>query len=254
MPGTVRLADAQRDFLELLEGDRADSRPFTHGPVPIRRALNVHRATIQRGLINALSLSYPTIQALVGTAFFDSMAIAYGRTHPRCDPTLARYGDAFRRFLADYVPARDLLYLVDVAELDHAVQYCQAANEGSEPFEIDPSVTLELPTSLMLLALDYPADRIRAAIFENDDAALTSIDMTPKPRAAAIWRSGRSVIVKSLAPAAMRFLVALQSGACPEDALAAAASAQEGDVLTTLQQDVFAAPFARVRPNLEEVE
>ncbi len=250
----MRLAELQSRFVALVEGADDDQRILLPGPVPLRHALDVHRGTIETGFTRVLSLGYPTVEALVGAGFFEQMARDYHGTGPRSDATLACYGAGFAAFVADYERAANLPYLSDIALLDHAVERCQNATDDHELFAIDASVSLGLPTSLILLTLAFPAAEIRAAIFDNDDDALASLDIAPRRRAAAVWRSGRNVIVKSLAPSAMRFLAALKSGATPETALAAAAADQPGDILKTLQTDVFAAPFARVRPHPQEAE
>ncbi|MFA6115277.1 MAG: putative DNA-binding domain-containing protein [Sphingomonas sp.] len=250
----MRLTELQVHFAELLEGGIDIPGIFASGPVPIGRALEVHRATIGNGFMRVLALGYPTVEALVGAGFFERMALDYHDTPSlRMDAALADYGKAFPGFAAGYAPVQSLPYLADVARLDRAVDHCQGAEAANERFVIDETVSLELPRSLRLLALAFPAVEIRAAIFDGDDGALGKLDITPRRRAAAVWRSGRSVVVSPMAPSAMRFLATLKAGATPDAALAAAAGEQPADVLTTLQTDVFAAAFARVRPSHEKV-
>lgn len=250
----MRLTELQVHFAELLEGGAAIPGIFASGPVPIGRALEVHRATIESGFVRVLALGYPTVEALVGADFFGRVALDYHDTPAsRRDPTLADYGQAFPGFVTDYAAVQSLPYLADVARLDQAVDRCQGAEDASEPFIIDETVSLELPRSLTLLAMAFPAVEIRAAVFNGDDGALGKLDIAPHRRAAAVWRSGRSVVVSPMAPSAMRFLATLKAGAAPDAALAAAACEQPADVLTTLQTDVFAAAFARVRPSHEKV-
>jgi len=250
----MRLAELQSRFVALVESAADDPGIFAPGPVPLRHALDVHRGTIESGFARVLSLGYPTVEALVGVGFFEHMARDYHDTGPQSDATLACYGAGFATFVASFEHAAGLPYLSDIALLDHAVERCQGAKDDHELFAIDTSVSLGLPTSLILLALAFPAAEIRAAIFDNDDDALATLDIAPRRRAAAVWRSGRSVMVKSIAPSAMRFLTALKSGATPDAALAAAAAEQPADILETLQTDVFAAPFAQVRPHPQEAE
>jgi hypothetical protein len=66
-------------------------------------------------LINALAASYPTIEQLVGRDWFRACANAYVRAHPPRSPVLALYGETFPVFLAQFAPAAELPYLVDVA-------------------------------------------------------------------------------------------------------------------------------------------
>lgn len=252
----MRLAELQTQFVAMLDGDTDISSIFALGPVPISRAFEVHRITIASAFIRVLAICYPTVEALVGAEFFERMALDYRDTRLEMDATLRGYGKAFGCFVAGYEHARGLPYLADVARLDWAVDQCQAAEDDFEHFAIDQSVSLELSTSLTLLTLSFPATQIRAAIFDNDEDALAALDMSACRRAAAVWRAGRNVIVSSLALSAFGFLTALKAGATPDDALAAAAAANEhpADVLRTLQTDVFAAAFARVRHHNNKVD
>jgi hypothetical protein len=182
------------------------------------------------------------------------MALEYHHVCPKSDATLSDYGNGFPHFVAANEHVHRLPYLGDVALLDRAVDRAQCADDRYERFVIDPAVSLDLPKSLAPLVLEFPATEIRAAIFDNDERALETLDITPRRRAAAIWRSGRSVMVSPLAPSAAIFLAALQSGGAPDAALAAAAAEQPADVLATLRAEVFAAPFARVHPQDDKVE
>jgi hypothetical protein len=251
----MRLAELQGYFTWLLDGDLVISGIFAGGPVSVQRAVQVHRATIESGFVRVLALGYPTVEALVGTEFFERMALDYRDTSsPEADATLAQFGKGFTSFVAEYAHVQNLPYLADVARLDQAVEHCQGADDDREQFFIDVAVSLELPKSLTLLALAFPAVEIRAAIFDEDVGALENLDIAPRRRAAVVWRSGRNVIVSPLAPSAMKFLASLKAGRTPDVALAAAADEQPSDVLTTLQTDVFAATFARVCPSHEKVK
>ncbi|HEX4270468.1 MAG TPA: DNA-binding domain-containing protein, partial [Rhizomicrobium sp.] len=78
-----------------------------------RVALSVHRNTVLTALVNALRLTYPTADELVGARFFDQVALAYARSNPPRGASLSDYGDGFPDFLADYAPARDVDCLAD---------------------------------------------------------------------------------------------------------------------------------------------
>lgn len=250
----MRLGEVQARFAALLEGGTGPEGLFASGPVEICQALGVHRSTIATGFIRALATGYPTVEALVGTEFFERMALDYHQVCPSADATLSDYRKCFPCFLAAMEHVHGLPYLADVARLDRAVDRCQHADNNRERFLIDPAISLDLPKSLALLPLTFPAADIRAAIVDNDHRALETLDAVRRPRAAAIWRAGRIVIVSSLAPSAAIFLAELKSGVAVDAALAAAAAQQPADVLSTLQFEVFAAPFARVHLHSDKVE
>ena len=250
----MRLRELQDRFMSLLEDGSETADLFAAGPVGIFRALEVHRSTISTGFIRALAIGYPTVEALVGAEFFERMALDYHHVCPEADATLGDYGKCFPCFVAARDHVHRLPYLGDVALLDQAVDQSQRAADIYERFVIDPAVSIDLPKSLTLLQLAFPATEIRAAIFDNDEQALEALDIGRRRRAAAIWRSGRSVVVSSIAPSAAIFLAALKSGGTADAALAAAVAEQPNDVLATLQSDVFAAAFAHVHPHNDKVE
>src|SRR5438552_2223021 len=64
------------------------------------RGFGVHRNTVLSGLSEALRLSYPVVDRLVGSAFFDQAALAFARRTPPREPVLARYGAGFADALA----------------------------------------------------------------------------------------------------------------------------------------------------------
>lgn len=249
----MRLADLQARFAALLQGGADTGGLFASGPVEICRALEVHRSTVTSAFIRALAIGYPTVEALVGAEFFERMARDYRRVCPEADATLGDYGKCFPCFVAARENVHGLPYLGDVALLDQAVDQSQRAGDRHERFAIDPAVSLDLPKSLTLLTLAFPATEIRSAIYDNDEGTLETLDIAPRRRAAAIWRSGRNVVVSSIAPSAAIFLAALRSGEAADAALAAAAAEEPGDVLATLRSEVFAAPFARVHAHNDKV-
>jgi hypothetical protein len=248
------LGELQARFLSLLDGGAASAGLFAAGPVEICRALDVHRSTIATGFIRALAIGYPTVEALVGAEFFERMALDYHHLCPEADATLEDYGKCFPCFVANGDQIHRLPYLGDVASLDQAVEQAQRAEDVFERFAIDRAVSLDLPKSLNLLLLAFPATEIRAAIFDNDERALETLDIAPRRRAAAIWRSGRTVTVSPIAPSAAVFLATLKSGGAADAALAAAAAEEPADVLETLKSEVFAAPFACVQPHSAKVD
>lgn len=240
------LADLQRDFAcALLAGDPP---PFaTHGVLSAAEALRIHRNTVLGALAGALRLSHPTVDMLVGEAFFDRAAGLFGEAHPPRGPSLALYGEGFADFLAAWPPAMELPYLADVARLDFAIDRAMHSGTGWQRFPLDASAAIELPSDLRLLLLRHPADEIRTAM--GDDAALGRIDLSPREIALLVWRKDQQAVVRRIGPASARFLAVLQAGAPATAALAAASPGAE--TLTSIQQDIFAAPFCRVIANQE---
>ena len=235
------LADMQRDFARaVLAGDVPGVR-IASGRVPAAQAIQVHRNTVIGALVNALRLTYPSVDALVGEAFFDQAAANFAQSHPPGRGRLAGYGEGFIAFLAEHVPS--LPYLPDVARLDWAMDRATLAPDATKLFALDAAVTLEWPVSLALVRLDYPADEIRTAL--GDDAALLAIDMRAGPRDLLVWRRNGNVLTRAIRPPAAAFVETMlaNSGA---DAALSAALAMSPDALGIIQSDIFCASFCTI--------
>jgi hypothetical protein len=225
----------------LLDGDFAGlagvARP---GPFTEREALSVHRNTVVHGLVQALRLSHPTVDVLVGEAFFDQAAIAYVRDHPPAGAWLTGYGADFAAFLEGYELARGLPYLADVARFDFTVETVAglAWAEDGPTLDLGEAV-LTLDASLTLIALDYPAAAIRDAL-DLGEEALAGLDVRPHRHVLALWRLPQGAGLRVLSCASAAFIEALQHGGDLDAALGA-----DSDP-ALLQAEVFAAPFARI--------
>jgi hypothetical protein len=210
------------------------------GPIGAAEALDLHRNTALHGLINALRLSHPTVDALVGEAFFDQAALAFVQEQPPTGACLTGYGERFAAFLHTYEFAAGLAYLSDVARLDFALEAVAGQSVGQDGIELDlGEVLMTLDASLRVITLDYPAAAIRDAIEEDEDA-LGRIDMTCRRNALALWRKPGGAAIRALGPFAAAFLQALLEGGDLEAVLGS------GGDPAHLQSDVFAAPFARL--------
>jgi hypothetical protein len=210
------------------------------GPVLPSEALGIHRNTALHGLVNALRISCPTVDALVGEAFFDQAALAFVEEHPPSGVWLAGYGRSFADFLAAYAFATDLSYLADVARLDFAIEAAAAEALGQDGLRFDlGEAVLTLDASLRVLALDHPALAIREAL-ETDEDSLLAIDMTPRRHALVLWRGLDGAAIRPLSALPAAFLQALLSGGDIDSVLAG------GGDFSALQSEIFAAPFARI--------
>ena len=235
------LAELQRGFARaVLAGDAAGMN-IAQGRVSAAAALQVHRNTIIGALVNALRLTYPSVDALVGEAFFDQAASAFAEHNPPATARLAGYGEGFADFLAAHVPS--LPYLRDVARLDWAVDRALSCTAATQRMALDECVALERPVSLNLLALSWPADVIKAAL--GDDAALQGIDMTPSHRWLLVWRSGRHAMTRAITAPAAAFMEAMLAQRGSIQAIEAAI-ALSADAPRVIQSEIFAASFCTI--------
>ena len=176
---------------------RAVSRHLNAGSgmTPAEHLL-IYRRAILGTLVRALGNIYPVSRRLLGQQFFDAMARVYARETPSRSPDLARYGEDFFRFIANFEPAAELPYLPDVAKLEwHWHRAFHAADEAdidfatlSEVAETDMSrIVFRLPVSASLLASDYPVHRIWQ-VNQDDWKADQCVDLDQGGVRLIIWR------------------------------------------------------------------
>lgn len=242
------LAQLQTRMAQALWTDKADGllAQIAPGVAAAHEALGVHRNTIISGLTNALRLTYPTVDWLVGDDFFDQAAFHFSRRYPPAQMQLSDYGIEFPAFLESYAPVADLAYLADVARFDLAVDQVAAWSVEASSILVDLAngVSLKLDGSLRVLRLSYPADRIRDAR-DQDDEALAALELIPGVYCYALWRSVHGTSVQSLPAGVATFVQVVLAGGSAKTALDALMQQSGGEGLGQLQTDLFFAPFAR---------
>src|SRR6204780_5612486 len=112
MPALLELQQALRAQLlgEALPPDQASA---------LRGA--IYRNTCLSTLVNALRLSFPAVQRLVGAEFFDGSAREFIRRHPPANAWLNDYGAGFGGVLNAFAAAAALPFVADVARLEWSV-------------------------------------------------------------------------------------------------------------------------------------
>ena len=94
--------------------------PWLRGGEAGRAGLAVYRNTVAKGRADALAALYPTVERLVGEAWFREAALVFGRAEPPSGPVMDDYGHGFADWLETLPPARDLPFLGPVARIDRA--------------------------------------------------------------------------------------------------------------------------------------
>jgi hypothetical protein len=198
--------------------------------------LAIYRNTGFGTLVNALRLSFPAVQRLVGADFFEAAAREFIRVQPPCSAYLNDYGADFPGFLAGYPPAAAVAYLGDVAQLEWAVNRALHASDAprldlARLAALEQSALSQLSftphPALTLLRLEFPADSIWRAVLEQNDAAMAAIDLATGPVHLLIERDTAGVQVRALSAAAWDFTARLISG---RPLYAVLADGSEGDV------------------------
>src|SRR5262245_27924608 len=218
----------------LVAHDDAGTAPhvIASGFSPAER-LDVYRNTYASVLVNALRLSYPAVQKLVGAEFFEGASRLFIAAHPPVSACLDDYGAALPEFLAGFEPASSLPYLPEVAALEWAV--CRALH-ARDAEALAPRCLARLGdaerarlrfvphASVALLHARHPADLIWRAVLAGDDAALAAIDLAAAPAWLLIERRESGVEVERLPEREWRFAEALFAarplhaaiGECPD--------------------------------------
>lgn len=202
-------------------------------------AVAVHQNTVLGALVHALRLAFPTVAAL--SADFDQHATRYARENPPRSPVLYHYGGAFPEYL-------DSNLLRDVARFDLALDRTahQDASARTAPIEIDASLSIRLPRSLVHLRVEHPVDLIRDALAAGRPRDLEALELAPRARYFAIWRKNTDgSTVKHLTRPAGTFLAALlDSGGRAEHAMRSAMEHEPPEqVIAAIQTEILHASF-----------
>ncbi len=249
------LATLQADFSRAILGDdRSSALSMIAGdPEIAERRLSVYLNTALSGLCEALRLSYPLCEKVVGIAFFDQTALAFARLHPPVEPVLARYGAGFSGFLASVPGLAGLPYLPDLAGLEWAVD--QASHVSPDPagrrFDLAMAsgiATVTLTASLRLVSTATAVDRLWRALRDDDDRALGEVDWSIGGQWLAIHHGVDGIVVTSLSEPAWRLCAALLAGDDIDVAVAKIEANGPVDA-TALAVELLSAPFVRVALN-----
>lgn len=131
--------------------------------------LRVYRNNVFVSLTEALRACYPVVSGLVGKRFFDCAAAHYIRAYPSASGNLHDFGRELAKFIGDFPPASQLVYLPDVARLEWAYQEVFHAAEpapldfarlASVPSDRYSDLRFELHPASRLFASPFPVLRI----------------------------------------------------------------------------------------------
>ncbi len=217
------LAGFQQDFSRaLFQRDDEPVLPLLSGDLESlnRQRLDIYRNNVFHSLGTALGDLYPVIKRLVGEPFFMATAAEYIRQRPPDRAAMVFFGGDFPVFLQDFTPARDLVYLADVARLELAWHRAYHA-EDRDPLTatalaaIDPDQLakscLRLHPSVQLLSSRYPVLKIWLANQEGADDQVP-IDLDAGGEAVCIHRPVLEVQVLKLDTGTVELLRGLASG------------------------------------------
>ena len=219
---------------------------------PDARRFSIYRNNIAVSLIGAIEARYPVTQRIVGEEFFRAMARSFVARNKPDSPVILHYGAAFPDFVARFEPARELVYLGDVARIENARVEAYHSSED-EPLELAALAAME-PAALVNLKLAFhPATRLlrsdhpAASIWAGHQA----VGEFAPPRhwrdeQTLVTRPGGEVLLRILPPGGYEFARALQDGATigEADEIARVDDFDPGEHLVGL---IEAGAFSRLR-------
>ena len=197
---------------------------------PDARRFAVYRNNIAVSLIAAVEARYPVTRRLVGDAFFRAMARSFVASNKPHSALMLHYGDNFPNFIGGFEPARELVYLPDVARLENGwVEAYHAADDTPMPVTalaaIDPEKLVELKfvfhPAARLFRSDHPAASIWAG--HQGEGEVRPPDHW-RGEETLVTRPAADVMVRILPVGGYSFACALQNGASLGEACSAAPS------------------------------
>jgi hypothetical protein len=198
--------------------------------------IDIYRNNILGNYRKAMAATYPVVHRLIGTALFHAAIEAFVRAHPSTRGDVNGYGGELARFLSTYPPARELVYLPDVARLEWAIDQANIAADAAVlelaalaavPEDALGELRFALHPSAQLIASPYPIFRIWQ-VNGADQAGEERVDLGEGGDTLLVARGTDGVTIERLRPGSHAFLLALardlKLGEAVERALAAEAS------------------------------
>ncbi|HUA93854.1 MAG TPA: DNA-binding domain-containing protein [Terracidiphilus sp.] len=126
-------------------------------------------------VLSALGEDFPALRAVIGSAQFDALSVAYLAAHPSRSFTLRNLGSKLVEWLAahpEFTGRRHAL-AIDVARIEWAfVEAFDSADRApltlSQIAALDGASHLVLQPHLQLMALDYPADNLVLSLHQRE--------------------------------------------------------------------------------------
>lgn len=167
------LAQLQRLMIDAVYGAVSDPALLravrSRGELTPESLLAIYRNGTRATLTQALRISYPVVERLVGEPFFEAATAAYQDEKPSRSGDLEQYGADFGAFLDRYDPAASAPYLPDVARLEWCVSQLRRSpmpvplsreQLATIPHGALTQLRLSLSPRVALFCSDYPVFHI----------------------------------------------------------------------------------------------
>lgn len=212
----LALLELQRSFSGALLSDnvQAIDEHIAQDGFSAAERLRIYRNTCRSTLIETLRVTYPAVDRLVGSDFFNAAGGQFVERHPARSAYLNDYGSGFADFLASLSAANSVPYLADVARFEWALSVAANAEDApplnaSALLSVEPENHAKLcfvaHPSVTFLGLAYPADQIADAVLSGDDAAMADVEISSGPVQLVVHRGREGLETQRLEPRAFRF-------------------------------------------------
>jgi len=129
--------------------------------------MGIYQGSSIANIIQALKLTYPVIEKLVGENFFRASCKKFISAHWPKSANMDDYGEEFADFLAGFEPAKQLTYLNDVAQLEWLFHLSSLASDSS-PTDWARLSTGEADDALQVKLLLAPSVKLISSVFPID--------------------------------------------------------------------------------------
>ena len=167
------LAELQRNFIrDCLSGKHKNTnvllaKDIDTSHISASGLLGIYQGSSIGNIIQAMKLTYPVIEKLVGEDFFRACCKEFISAHCPKSANMDDYGEEFADFLADFEPAKPLIYLKDVAQLEWLFHLSSLASDSS-PTDWTHLSTVKADDALQVKFLLAPFVQLISSSFPID--------------------------------------------------------------------------------------
>lgn len=215
---TPNLAELQHQFRDALHYQPHDL-PLGEGVAEPEALLQVYRNNFVMTLTECLEAVYPVVNALVGEECFQAVSRHHVLSHPMTDACAESYGGGFNDTIMSLPNIVETVpYLADMAALEWHIQ-CVSRAPMPAPFPMErlakvedeafAAIQLQSPASVAVLPSDYAVGVLWQAISDNDETALSQIDIN-QPQTVLVQKQAEGVVISTLNEEDAQLILACQ--------------------------------------------
>ncbi|MEM9101370.1 MAG: DNA-binding domain-containing protein [Pseudomonadota bacterium] len=218
-----KLSLTQQKLLEAIFGNDSNTNFSSLGMTFDKRGLAIYRANLRATALQTLTITYPTVYALIGE---ELMAFASEKllfSNPPHQGNWAAWGETFADTLNELDALEDYPFVADCARLDYVCH--QGVRAADTPFKTDSlsllnsvgpdDIKVELTPSLEIIESPYPIADIRSAhqlpeAERKQKLNTIAQDATEQTYRIACFKSGFEMLVTTLTPYEHDWLLLLE--------------------------------------------